>query len=70
MTEGVIVALIMSGAGLITGGINAWMIYKSKKLGNNPYPCKENTEKIKEIDEKLDKACERISRIEGKLNSK
>ena len=70
MTEGVIIALIMSGAGLITGGINAWMIYRSKKLGNNPYPCKENTEKIGKIDEKLDKACERISRIEGKLNNR
>lgn len=51
------------------------MIYRSKKLGNNPYPCREHETRIEglhtkigKVDEKLDKACERISKVEGRLN--
>lgn len=43
---------------------------KNNKMGNNPFPCKENTRKINEVDRKLDDACERISRIEGRLNNR
>ena len=70
MTEGVIIAIIMSGGSLLGTGILAYLTYKAKRLGNNPHPCKENTERINRLDEKLDKACERISRIEGKLNNR
>lgn len=70
MTEGVIIALIIAGFGLIGSVVNGVVLYRSKRLGNNPHPCKENTERISRLDEKLDKACERISRIEGKLNNR
>lgn len=77
MTEGIIIALIMAGFGLIGSAVNGVMIYKSKRLRNNPYPCKENRDKIdenkralKQLDDKLDKACEDISRIQGRLNER
>ena len=68
MSEGVIIALIMAGFSLIGSVVTAVVMYRSKKLSNNPHPCKENTDKINALDRKLDDACERISRIEGKLN--
>jgi len=71
MTDGVIVAIIMSGGGLIGSIVNGFLIYRAnraKKLGNNPHPCKAHAEKLEALDAKLDLACERISRIEGKLN--
>lgn len=68
MTEGVVIALIMSGGALIGSVINGVMIYRARKLSNNPFPCKEHGERLKAMDNKLDGACERISRIEGKMN--
>lgn len=71
MTEGVVIALIMAGLGAVGSMVNGYFIYqanRAKKLGNNPHPCKAHQQMLEKLDEKLDKACERISRIEGKLN--
>lgn len=68
MSEGVIIALIMAGFSLIGSVVTAVMIYRSKKLSNNPHPCKDHAEKLKDLDRTLDKLCERVSRIEGILN--
>jgi hypothetical protein len=68
MSEGVIIALIMAGFSLIGSVVTAVVMYRSKKLSNNPHPCKDHAEKLKALDEKLDNACERLSKIEGRLN--
>lgn len=75
MTEAIWVALIVSIGGSL---VNGYFILKAarakvkeekaKKLGDNPHPCASHAKWLKELDDKIDSVCERISRIEGRLN--
>lgn len=71
MTEAIWVALIMAGLGVIGSAINGYFHVRSdraRKSGNNPHPCGDHAKQLKELDDKIDAICERISRIEGRLN--
>ena len=68
MTEAVWIALIVNTSGIIGLIIKSIRDTRAKKAGNNPHPCKAHEDKLDALDDKLDQACERISRIEGKLN--
>ena len=71
MTELIWVAVITGGLGLLASIFNGIFIYKAakaKKLGNNPHPCKDHADAIKELDNKLDGLTAKVSRIEGRLN--
>ena len=73
MTEGVLIALIVAGlgaAGSVINGILHYRANRAKKMGNNPHPCKDHAEKLAKLDDKLDGACERLSKIEGILNGR
>ena len=71
MTELIWVAVITGISGLIVALISGIFLIranKAKRLGNNPHPCKDHADAIKELDGKIDDLRERVSRIEGKLN--
>ena len=68
MTEAVWIVLIVQSFGLVGLMVKAVVDHKAKKSGNNPHPCGAHGKWIKELDDKLDEVCERISRIEGRLN--
>jgi len=71
MTELIWVAVISGGLGFFGSIISGVFIYKAakaKKLGNNPHPCKDHGKWLKELDDKLEKQGNQISRIEGILN--
>ena len=82
MSEVIIVAIIVNFLGLIGLMVKCFFDYKAKKAGNNPHPCTDHGDKLKELDSKLDKVvqeqvrqgqylvdCERrMIRVEGKLN--
>lgn len=70
MSEGVLIALIIAGFSLLGSIVNGIMMYRSKRIGNNPHPCKDHADWLKELDNKLDNLSDRVSRIEGKLNSR
>ena len=68
MTEAIWVAIIVQSSLLLGLIIKAVMDHKAKKAGNNPHPCGDHTDKLKELDNKLDLIVERVSKIEGILN--
>ena len=71
MTELIWVAVISGGLGFFGSIISGVFIYKAakaKKLGNNPHPCKDHADAIKELDKKIDDLTSKVSRIEGRLN--
>jgi len=71
MTGLIWAAVITGGLGFFGSIISGYFIYraaKAKKLGNNPHPCKDHAEMIKELDDKLDILTAKVSRIEGRLN--
>ena len=73
MTEGVLIALIVAGlgaAGSVINGILHYRANRAKKMGNNPHPCGRHEKKLDDLDNKLDRLGERVSRIEGILNGK
>ena len=76
MTEGVLIALIALGGSLLNGYLY-YRAHRAKKkdavvaeLGNNPHPCGRHEKKLDDLDNKLDRLGERVSRIEGILNGK
>lgn len=71
MTDLVLVALITGGLGLIGSLANGFFhvrANRAKRLGNNPHPCKDHADRLKELDDKFDTLLDRISRVEGRLN--
>ena len=71
MTELIWVAVITGISGLIIALISGFFLIKAakaKKLGNNPHPCKDHADAIKELDKKIDDLTSKVSRIEGRLN--
>ena len=81
MSDTVLIALIVNFLGVIGLSIKTIrdIVVTKRRSGNNPgYPCKTHTEKLKELDNKLDKvvseqsrqgeSMKRLDRIEGMLN--
>ena len=68
MTEAVWVAIIVQSSVLLGLIVKAVMDYRAKKAGNNPHPCKDHADMIKELDKKIDDLTAKVSRIEGRLN--
>ena len=68
MTEAIWVAIIVQSSILLGLIIKAVMDYRAKKAGNNPHPCADHGKWLKELDDKLDRLSEKVSRIEGRLN--
>ena len=71
MTELIWVAVITGISGLVIALISGFFLIKAnkaKKLGNNPHPCKDHSDRLKELDDKLDRLSDKVSRIEGRLN--
>lgn len=68
MTEAMWIAVIVNTAGIIGLIIKAIRDIRAKRAGNNPHPCRAHKEWLEKLDDKIDSVCERISRIEGRLN--
>jgi len=70
LSEGVLIALIMSGLGVFGSGINGYFIYranKAKKAGSNPHPCKEHEGRLDLIEKDVVIIKNDVEHIKGEV---